>query len=94
MDRTNPLPGLIAVLLAAQVYETGDDHTPMFIVFPMMATLYLLPVYLARAVVLENVIDGWFATHKTGGRNGRCLSNSDSDSWAGAFPASGDHDAS
>ncbi|ELZ56293.1 MULTISPECIES: hypothetical protein [unclassified Haloferax] len=58
MDRTDLFLGLIVVLLAARVYETGDGHTPMFIVLPVMAILYLLPVYLAGAVVLENVVDG------------------------------------
>ena len=58
MGRTDLFLGLIVVLLAAQVYETGDGHTPMFIVLPVMAILYLLPVYLAGAVVLENVVDG------------------------------------
>ncbi|QOS12695.1 MULTISPECIES: hypothetical protein [Haloferax] len=57
MDRTDFFLGLIAVLLAAQVYETGDGHTPIFIVLPVMAILYLGPVYLVGAVLIENVVD-------------------------------------
>ncbi|CQR48767.1 hypothetical protein [Haloferax massiliensis] len=58
MDRTDLFLGLIVVLLAAQVYETGDSHTSIFIVLPVMAILYLFPVYLAGAVLIENFVDG------------------------------------
>ena len=55
MDRTELFLALIVFLLAAQVYETGDGSTPEFIVVPVLLTLFLFPVYVVGAVVVENV---------------------------------------
>ena len=55
MDRTELFLALIAFLLAAQVYVTGDGSTPGFIVVPVMLTLFLFPGYVVGVVVVENV---------------------------------------
>lgn len=56
MDRTELFLALIVFLLAAQVYDTGDDHTPIFIVIPAMLILFLIPIYIVGAATIENVV--------------------------------------
>jgi len=58
MERTELFLALIVFLLAAQVYERGDGHTPEFIVIPVLMILFLFPVYVVGTVVIENVFDG------------------------------------
>jgi hypothetical protein len=55
MDRTELLLALIAFLLAALVYETGDGNTPEFIVIPVLMILFILPVYVVGTVIIENI---------------------------------------
>jgi len=56
MERTELFLALIVFLLAAQVYERGDGHTPEFIVIPVLMILFLFPVYVVGTVVIENVL--------------------------------------
>ncbi|WP_226042877.1 hypothetical protein [Natrinema sp. DC36] len=56
MDRTELLLALIAFLLAALVYETGDGNTPVFIVIPVLMILFMLPVYVAGTAIIENIV--------------------------------------
>jgi hypothetical protein len=58
MDRTELFLALIVFLLAVQIYERGDGHTPEFIVIPVMMILFLLPIYVVSAAITENVLDG------------------------------------
>jgi len=58
MDRTELLLALIAFLLAALVYETGDGTTPEFIVIPVMMVLFVLPIYVVGTVIIENSVRG------------------------------------
>lgn len=58
MDRTELLLALIAFLLAALVYETGDGNTPEFIVFPVLMILFILPVYVVGTAIIENIVSG------------------------------------
>lgn len=58
MDRIELFLALIVFLLAAQIYEMGDGHTPVFIVIPVLIIIYLFPLYLVGTVIIENTIDG------------------------------------
>ncbi len=58
MDRTELLLALIAFLLAALVYETGDGNTPEFIVIPVLMILFIFPVYVVGTVIIENIVSG------------------------------------
>lgn len=58
MDRTELLLALIAFLLAALVYETGDGNTPEFIVIPVLMILFILPVYVVGTLIIENIVSG------------------------------------
>ena len=58
MDRTELLLALIAFLLAALVYETGDSNTPEFIVIPVLIILFILPVYVVGTTIIENIVSG------------------------------------
>jgi hypothetical protein len=42
--------------MAALIYETGDGNTPEFVVVPVMLIMFVLPVYVAGAVIIENVV--------------------------------------
>ena len=55
MDRMELLHSLIVFLLAALVYETGDGNTPQFVVIPVLVILFLFPIYVAGAIVTENL---------------------------------------
>ncbi|XVH33414.1 hypothetical protein ACNS7O_15575 (plasmid) [Haloferacaceae archaeon DSL9] len=57
MDKSETLLALIAFLLAALVYETGDGTTPAFIVIPSFLILFGIPVYTFEAILIENVIN-------------------------------------
>jgi hypothetical protein len=56
MDRTELLLALVVFLLAALVYETGDGNTPEFVVIPVLMVLFLLPLYVSGALIIENVV--------------------------------------
>lgn len=58
MDRTELLLALIAFLLAALVYETGDGNTPEFIVIPVLMILFILPVSVVGTLIIENIVSG------------------------------------
>jgi hypothetical protein len=55
MDRAELFLGLIVFLLAAQVYETRDGHTPEFIVIPVLMILFLLPFCVVGTAIIEHV---------------------------------------
>jgi hypothetical protein len=56
MNRTELFLALITFLLAALIYETGDGGTPEFVVIPVMMIMFILPVYVAGAIIIENVV--------------------------------------
>lgn len=57
MNRTELFLALIVFLLAAQVYETGDGHTPEFIVIPVLMILFLFPFYVVGTAIIEHVAE-------------------------------------
>ncbi|MCY4732025.1 hypothetical protein KY092_15795 [Natronomonas gomsonensis] len=57
MNRTELFLALVVFLLAALVYETGDGNTPEFVVIPVLLILFLLPIYVVGALIIENAIN-------------------------------------
>ena len=58
MDRIELFLALIVFLLAIQVYETAAMYTSGFFVLPVLIIMYLFPLYLVGAIIIENVIGG------------------------------------